>query len=411
MTTTTDLNGLFKQAYADKLQNLVPEQNIIMKKVPFRAAARLLGDQYNQPVVLRREHGFTYAGPNAGAFNLNPAISMKTQNALVPGWQLVERSSIDYESVYKSDNVNSFRNAVDLVMENAMESFNYRLEAGMLYGQSSSGLGDFTTTTGLTSTTINITFTATGWAVGIWAEAEGAQIDVFSGSEVKANTTGAMTVTAVNVTTRTVTLSGAAADVTNIDALTAGYVRFFGASGAEAVGIDKILTNTGTLFNIDASTYNLWKSNFLTSIPKTLAGLLSAVAVAQGRGLNEDVDVLVSPDVWNVLVSNEAALRMYDSSFSSAKLENGTKSITFYSQNGKLTIHSHTYVKAGEFFMLPLGRVTRIGASDTTFNIPGTMDGKVFRQLSDQAGFEFRLYSNQALLIETPAKCVKGTWA
>ena len=225
-TSTVDLNGLFKQAYADKLQNLVPEQNIIMKKVPFRAAARLLGDQYNQPVVLRREHGFTYAGPNAGAFNLNPPVTMKTQNALVPGWQLVERSAIDYESVYKSENVNSFRNAVDLVMENAMESFNYRLEAGMLYGQSSSGLGTVASTTAVDSTHVTIGFTAGQWAVGIWAEAEGAAVDYYNAGS-KVNTTGAMTVSSIDVVNKTITLSGAAADVTAIDALTSGTIYFF----------------------------------------------------------------------------------------------------------------------------------------------------------------------------------------
>lgn len=412
MTTTTDLNGLFKEAYADKLLSLVPEQNIIMKSVPFKKGSKLLGGVYHQPVVLRREHGFTYAGANAGAFNLNPAVSMKSQDAQVPGWQLVERSTIDYESVYRSDNVNAFRNAVDLVMENAMESFNYRLEAGMLYGQSATGLGSFGTTTGVDATHINLVFTAAGWAVGLWAEAEGAQIDVFAtGASTPTNTTGAMTVTAIDVTTRTVTLSGAAGDVTAIDALTAGFVRFYGANGNEAVGLDAILTNTGTLFNINAAQYNLWKSNVISSVAKTLDGILGAVAVVQGRGLNEDVDILVDPATWNKLVSNEAALRMYDSSFSKAELANGTKKISFYSQNGKLTIHSHTYVKAGEAFLLPMDRLVRIGSTDTTFNIPGTLDGKVFKQLSDAAGFEFRLYSNQGLLLETPAKAAKLVWA
>jgi hypothetical protein len=199
--------------------------------------------------------------------------------------------------------------------------------------------------------------------------------------------------------------------VSAIDALTSGVLYFAGAYGAEAVGIDKILTNTGTLFGIDAAQYNLWRSQVVSGVAKTLDGILSVVAQVQGRGLNEDADVLVAPSVWNKLISNEAALRMYDSSFSPAKLENGTKSITFYSQNGKLTVHSHTYVKEGEGYLLPLDRVSRIGATDTTFNIPGTQDGKVFRQLADQAGFEFRLYSNQALLIETPAKCAKLVFA
>ena len=409
---TTDFDGLFKQAYASDILNLVPEQSILVKAVPFKKAASLLGAQYNQPVVLRREQGFTYAGPDSGAFNLNPAISMKTKNATVPGWQIVERSAIDYETFERSDNAQSFRNAVDLVMENAMESFNYRLELGFLYGRSATGLGAFTTTpTSPTSTTAVITFSAAQWAVGIWAEAEGAPLDVFNTSDVAENTVGAVSVVSVNVPGKSITVSGATADITAIAALTAGHVRFFGAKGQECYGIDSIITNTGVLFGIDASVYNLWEANVVTGVAKTLAGVVAAVAVAQGRGLNEDVDVLVDPAAWNEIMSDQAALRMYDSSFSPAKLENGAKQITFFSQNGKLTLHSHTYVKAGEFFLLPLDRVIRVGATDTTFNIPGTMDGKVFQQIPNQAGFEFRIYSNQSLLIETPAKCVKGLWA
>lgn len=412
MSSTLDFDGLFKQAYASNLLNLVPEQAVLVREVKFRKAAQMLGDQYNQPVVLRRENGFTYAGPNAGAFNLNPPISMKTKNALVPGWQIVERCALDYETFYKADNVNSFRNALDLVMENSMESFNFRLEAGLLYGASANGLGGFSTSpTKPTATTNVITFTAAQWAVGIWSEAEGAEIDVFDASNVVANTVGAMTVIAVDVATKSITVSGAAADATAIDALTAGYVRFRGAAGNEAVGLDAQLSNTGVLFGIDAAQYTLWKSNVVTSVAKTMQGINGVVALLQGRGLNEDVDVLLSPAVWNTIMTDQAALRMFDSSYDSSKLENGAKSVTFYSQSGKLTLRSHTYVKDGEAFVGPLSRMCRIGATETTFNIPGTQDGRVFQQIPGQAGFEFRVYSNQSLLVETPAKFAKVVWA
>lgn len=414
MTTpsTLDFNGLFKQAYADNLADLVPEQAVLVKAVPFKKAAAILGAQYNQPVILRREQGFTYAGQNAGAFNLNPAISMQTQNAVVPGWQLVERSAIDYETFEKSDNKNSFRNAVDLVMENAMESFNYRLETGLLYGASPTGLGSWTVApTSPTATTAVITFTAAQWSVGIWAESEGAPLDVYTTGNALVNTIGPVTVSAVNVAGKSITVTGNATDITAVAATAAGYVVFYGSYGNIAYGIDYILSTSGSVFGIDNTTYNLWKANVVTGVTKSLAGLLSTVAVAQGRGLNEDVDILVDPVSWNAILSDQAALRLYDSSYSPAKLENGAKAITFHSQNGMLTLRSHTYVKAGEFFVLPLDRLVRVGATDTTFNIPGTMDGKVFQQIPNQAGFEFRVYSNQAMLIETPAKCVKGFWA
>ena len=135
--------------------------------------------------------------------------------------------------------------------------------------------------------------------------------------------------------------------------------------------------------------------------------LQKAVALAVDRGLTEDVDVLVNPATWVNLLTQQAALRMYDQSFSEAKVVNGSKVIEFFSQNGKLRIHAHIYMKEGISLVLPFDRAVRIGSTDVTFNIPGTDDGKIFQQQANNAGFEYRVYTQQSVLVETPAKCVK----
>ena len=66
--TVTTLNGLFKEVYADKLENLIPEGTKFMQKVPFYGRKRQLGNLYHQPVILGLEHGITYAGPTDDAF-------------------------------------------------------------------------------------------------------------------------------------------------------------------------------------------------------------------------------------------------------------------------------------------------------------------------------------------------------
>jgi hypothetical protein len=410
-TTVADLNGLFKQAYADEIVNLIPEASLLTRNITFQGKDKMLGDTYNQPVILRAEQGFTYAAPGSGAFSINPPITMVTKNANVTGFQMLERAGLDYESVFKAQSVNSFKDAVDLSMENSMESFGKRLELALLYGQSATGLMGVASATGATSTTTVLAAAAGQWASGIWAGQEGATLDVFNASNVVLNTTGAMTVTSVDVVNKTLTVSGAAADVTAIDAGSPTYVRFAGSAGNEMVGLDRILTNTGTLFGIDASAYALWKANSYSagSAALTFAKLQQAIAVAQARGLAEDVDVLVNPTTWVDLLNQQAALRMYDSSFSNSKVDNGSKAIEFFSQNGKLTIHSHIYVKEGEAFVLPFDRAVRIGSTDITFNIPGSDSGKVFQQQANNAGFEYRLYTQQSMLVETPAKCVKIT--
>lgn len=410
-STVADFNGLFKEAYADEILNLIPEASIITKSTTFQGRDKMLGDAYNQPVVLRAEQGFTYAAPGSGAFTINPPITMQTKNAVVTGYQMLEKAGLDYESVFKSSNKNSFMAAVDLSMENAMDSFGKRLELGLLYGQSATGLMGVASATGATSTTTVLAAATGQWASGAWAGQEGATLDVFNASNVALNTLGAVTITSVDVVNKTLTVSAASADITAIDAGSPTYVRFAGAAGNEMAGLDRILTNTGTLFGIDASAYALWKANTFAvgGTALTFAKLQQAVATAQARGLAEDVDVLINPTSWVDLLSQQAALRQYDSSYSAAKVDNGSKTIEFMSQNGIMRIHSHIYVKEGEGFILPFDRAVRIGSSEITFNIPGSMDGKIFQQQANNAGFEYRVYTQQSLLVETPAKCVKLT--
>lgn len=415
-TTTTDLNGLFKMAYAANIQNLIPDESLLTRAIKFQGRDYLLGNQYNQPVIVRAEQGFTYSRPNNGTFTLNAASSMKTQNAIVDGFIILEQSGISYEAVARSDNVNSFRNAVDLVMGDAMESFGRRLEIGLLYGQSSTGLGTIITSTNVNATSTTLGITAAQWSPGLWTPLEGAGLDVYTPGGVALNTAGPMVVSSIDIVGKTITVTGAAADVTAIDAGTAvdgGYTRFYaaGTNGAdEAVGLDKIFLNTGTLFGIDASVYSLWKANtFAVGGALTLAKIQEAVATAAARGLSEDVNIYVAPKVWQELSTEQVAYRMLDSSYSSSKAKNGFEGLEFYSQNGKITVFAHKYVKDGEAFMFPVSRAVRIGSSDISFNIPGTDNGQIFIQNPTTAGFTFRIFSQQSLLVTKPANCTKLT--
>ena len=414
-TTTTDLNGLFKMAYADQIQNLIPDESLLTRAIKFQGRDYLLGNQYNQPVIVRSEQGFTYSRPNNGTFSLNPASSMKTQNAIVDGFIILEQSGISYEAVARSDNVNSFRNAVDLVMGDAMESFGRRLEIALLYGQSPTGLG------GVASCTSGVlAFAAGQWSAGLWTPLEGANLDVYLANGTALNVAGPMTVTSIDVVAKTITIAGSNGTgggsdyaLCNAGVTTGSYLRFYaaGTNGAdEAVGLDKIMLNTGTLFGIDAATYSLWKANtYAVSAALTLAKLQTAVSVAAARGLSEDVEVYVNPLIWQSLSTEQVAYRMLDSSYSAKKVVNGFEALEFHSQNGKMSVMAHKYVKEGEAFMFPTKRAIRIGSSDVSFNIPGTDNGQIFIQNPTTAGFTFRIFSQQSLLVTRPAVCVKLT--
>ena len=414
--STTDYNGLFKQAYADKLVDLIPKESVITRTVDFVGSKGQLGDTYNQPVIVRSEQGFTYAAANAGSFSINNPSTMKTRNAVVPGYQLLENCGIAYEAVYKSDGVNSFMDATKMVMRDALESFHRRLEIGNLYGQAATGLGSTSGIANGTATTAVCTFNVGQWAAGIWSTMEGAQLDVWSSADVKLNATTPVEVTSIDIVAKTITVTSTS--TSEISAIKTGgtnaYLRFYAATGAsgvnEAIGLDKILRNTGDLFGINATDYNLWRSNVVSTVGAlTFKSIQVAVSTAFSRGLDEDVEILVNPLSWEALSTEQVAYRMLDSSYSTREVVNGFDALVFHSQNGKISIIAHKYVKEGDAFIVPLAQCIRIGSTDVTFNIPGTDSGQIFIQSPTNAGFTFRVYSAQQLLLLKPATAVLMT--
>lgn len=431
MTIATDLSGLFKESYGDNVINLIPESSIITKSVPFVQKAKQLGNKYHQPVIVRPEHGVTYAGPDAGAFDLVTAITMKMQDAQVPGYQSVLRATLDYESAFRAaSSQNAFRDATQLQVENMLESLGKRLELSLLYGQS--GLGVAESSSNVDSTNTALTFSVASWADGTWSGLEGCSLrffDTVTGVLISTGADSVFTVTAVDTVNRVVKVTGTSTGISDLDTGVAGSLSvdaYFGgsstypAAGArvdattfnETPGIDKIITNTGTLYNIDAATWSLWKGNSYAvgGAALTLGKLQSAVAVAVGRGLYGEVDILVNPKTWGNLLTEQAGIRRYDGSYSAPKVENGMRSIKFWSQNGAMNIHSHPFVKQGDAFIVPFKSAKRVGSTEITFTLDSKHgEGMIFRQLDGQAGFEYRIYSNQTMFIETPAKCVKLT--
>lgn len=421
MNTGGTLNGLFRQKYSKEVKNLIPDFAILQKRCPF-SQAELLGDFYHIPVVVADEHGFTYGGATAANYTLNASIAMQLQDAQVTGSELTLTSEASYGAVSRSAKKGdtAVEKLVDLLMERMKSSTAKRVEIAMLYGQSLTGIGQIGTGTG-SSTTRAYVISAATFAAGIWAGMENCQLDVYqtgSFSSGPINTNAPVIVTSVNVGTRTINVSGNATDLTNIDAqkVTGANFFFYGAgataslNGMEMVGIDYILTNSGTLFNISASTYNLWAAQTYDclSAELSMAKLLAAIALPVGRGLLSDVQVLVAPDSWANLNSDLGGQRMFDESYDSKKQEKGSNSIVYHGQNGKIEIISHPMIKRGEAFVLPLDLIQRVGSADISFRGEGPMGQEdYFFQNTSTNGWTIRCYTDQAIMIEAPAHCVK----
>lgn len=290
----------------------------------------------------------------------------------------------------------AFMDATKYLVSNMLRSMSKKLEIELLYGQS--GYGTVSAVSGAT-----ITITTAEWAPGIWAGAERMPLEIRD--TTGATSRGEFTVQAVNMDTRVVTLTSSAASA---GVVATDVVWHKGAYGNEFPGIHKILTQTsGSLFNIDVGSYNLFKGNEYDASAAALSfnKLNSAVARAVEKGLDGKVLALCNPRGWANMLQDQAALRRYDGSYSPSKMENGSKAIVFHSQNGDIEIEPSIYVKESHCFLLALDDWMRIGSTDMTFKRPGQGE-EFFRDLENSAAYELRLYTDQALFCMAPGRSV-----
>lgn len=457
VNTLTQLNGWFKELYADQELNLVPEATYLVKNVKFNKSQQGTGNVYHQPVWLTQEQGFTYAaagiqgGTTPGAFALNSAVPALMQDAQITGTQLVLRSQIDYETLARAANTKaSFGEMSKVLVENMTQAMAKRLEIMFLYGRSPSGIGVISAgTVGSAGVDATLTVTAATWAPGLWAGMEGAAIslNVLTGTypsqsqtrrQAAAATTNGGIIRSINYSTRVLSVSdtfAAAASAAIFVTPTAGDVIFlFGtianAAGPativynDSIGLDGITSQTsGSLFNINLATYSLFASNLQSSIGATLTvtGLLQNLLPAIGKGLMDDLTVLVSHEAYMGLVNptidpvGQAGSTNVKTGANvmvqrSDELRFGARKVTIVGHTGEIEIVPHLFVKRNDVFCLPkkLGAPLRVGATDVTFQTPGK-GGEFFLHLPSNAGYEVRCYSNQALFTPAPGRLTKMT--
>ena len=397
--TVDTLNGMFKEVYADKIENLIPDGVKLYNMIPFNKESKALGNIYHQPVVLGLEHGITYGGPNGDAFALNSSIAGVMKDAQVQGYEMVLRSVLSVGAASRSLNSNSsFEKSTKHLVANMLRSFSRRLEVQLLHGKS--GIGDID---GAAVGQV-LTILDASWAPGVWSGAETMLVDVYQADKTTLRLAN-LEIESVSFNDRSITIKSG----TDITGVAADDVIFYkGANGNEFDGIDEIIRNTGTLFNISAATYNLWQGNVQANggTPRAISFeiITNAVTRLVEKGLaDQEVMCLINPIQFDELLAEQDAKRMLDSSYSDKESKAGSKEISFYSQNGIIKIMSSIYVKAGSAYILCLDEFLRVGSSDITFSQPG-FEGEFFRILNDSHGYELRAYTDQALFCSAPGR-------
>lgn len=413
------LNGDFKQAYQDKIKDLVPNYAYILRNTTVEKGMKQLGDKFNAPVKVQSGQGYTY-NTDGSAFALNAAIALQMENALVPAFSLIRRDNISYTAISRSAGKNSFGKAVDITLNDMTEGAGFRLECTYLHGSQGLGVTATSGSASVDSTHLTVALTAATWATGIWASALGAQVQFYKVSDntkISSAADSVFQVVGVDFENYVLTISGTTTGITALKAVTvdspvALNIAFNGAFGStfatavEGVGLMAIAGNTGTLFSIDASVWPLWKGNTYSagSAPLSFGKLQKAITLPGDKGLmGEDCTVLVPLTSFSDLLTEQAAARRYGD-VKGKKMDNGADALEFYSPSGTMTIVPHPLMKRGYALIYPTDSITRIGSSELTFQLPGTStDSYLQVPLGDFAGYQVRIWADNTIFAETPS--------
>ena len=410
MAVTNTLDTLYKDVFGDGVVRAVPDFARIQKRVDFSQKEKT-GDFYELPVVLGYEHGFTYAVDGDGPVTLNASVAGNVKKARVQGCMIYLRSRLSYEDIMKASSAGAaaFESAVGLVIDNMERSFARRLEMAFLYGQK--GIGEVLSISGNV-----ITLTLASFGAGIWTGMKDCPLEFWSAQSAAATErdtgeTWSVSATDTGASTRTVTVTGSSSG-TLAQVVQGDHLYFYGARTSsahkECAGLDAIFTNTTTLFNIDAESFELWKAKSrVINAEISMLGVLNGISDAVNNGLEEKAVAWFNPVNWNKLNSDQAALRRHGAEMT-GNAKNGTRAISYYSTNGATEIEAHPLLKNGDGFLVanPEKRLMRVGASNITFKLPGYGD-TVFHHVTDTTALELRAMCDQAICHQTPGQCTK----
>lgn len=410
------LNGVLKVRYPKGVDKAPFACDKFRKATTFETKS-LLGKSMNIPVLLQESQGATYAGPAEGAYTLNDPVSLQIEESVVTPYQISFRESIATNAIEQAmkKGDQAVDTTVSLSVDSVLRGHSKRLDEQLFYGQK--GLGQVaqgTVTTEHSATSDTVTIVAAEFAAGIWAASNNRQINFYTtgGVLVSTGADAIFTVTSVDITARTVRVTGTATGISDLEtALASSALNIFekGAYGKEMLGVEGILT-TADKFEIDGATYPLWNGNV-----HSVGGALTQAAVDAGiakavnaGGLDEEITLWINPKTWVSLASNINSATRWEGG--RVRTTAGTTVLKFLSQNGVIEVTPYNMVKEGVAYGLPMANVVRYGAVDLDFDQfsdPKTGSNIAFYMLQDAQGVGFRTRSNQALYIHYPAKAVK----
>jgi hypothetical protein len=384
----------------------MPENTPALKQIKFKQDKRL-GKTFNMPFETSLEGGYTFGGTSGSDFALNSAKAADMEEAQLSSSEIVLNVRLSAAAARRAmTSEAAFAKATDFKMKSAVKSFAHLCETLLFYGQSTEGIGIISGTPATSGSNKVITITDASWASLIWLGKKGWSLDAYNSGGTQINTNAALVIVAVDLTAKTVTVSGNATDLGNL--ADTHRLVFRGSYSNAFAGFDVISSGPTTLFGITTANAPDVMKGTQTSVGgnASLQHFLDAAAIAADRGADGVLTAYIPTRLFGVLNGNENVLRRYDGSYSRKKHSTGAESIELTSGPTTIEFVPSGFIKEGQAFILPAKECSRIGATDITDRDPtsGEVD---WHRLESTNASELRMWSDFALFCERPSAVIK----
>lgn len=242
--------------------------------------------------------------------------------------------------------------------------------------------------TGLTSNSTTINLASTTSTTQLRQLDVGASLDIGTVASPTAQST-ANAIASVDVTNKRITVTSAVTTTAAHKVFRTGSGGS-GASQKEVTGLQAIVSDAGTLHNIDPASYPVWKSSVSgnSGSNRALTETLMAT-VAQ----NVEIDsgeapslCVTSPGVFRSFANLQTSLKRFNDT---VDLKGGYKGLSFAAGGSPVDVVWDRDAPANQMYFINPSHVTHFVMSDWEFM---EEDGAVLNRVSNQDAYEFTLF-------------------
>lgn len=244
-TTMTVVTNILKEVYEDRIRDQLQREVKTLKRVESTSegiTSQVGGKYVVFPIRTRSNHGI---GARLENEVLPDPRSQAYASARVSLAYLYGAASLTGQTMELAQtNFQAFASALDQELSGLKEILR-KDQNRQIYGTSDGVLATVTADAANTVTVDSIQYLEVGMIIDVWAAGFGSSHAV------------TRMITAINTTTNVVTYDGAdaSAAIVATDVLTRS-----GSQQRETIGLKQIVSNTGTLYNIDPTVEPVWKS-------------------------------------------------------------------------------------------------------------------------------------------------------